>query len=276
MANILSARLYAYLLVALALTAAPAYAQFTPRSLSDPATGERYHIEGEVNLWAPGADAVISSVGLGIPGTNINLKNDLGLTDQRMSDVRLVLRPFKKHKLRFQYTPIQYQQQADLVRDVVFQGQLYRVGLPVNSSLDWKAYRFSYEYDFLYHDRWFAGVLLDAKYTDVFASLRSPVNYETIHARAPIPTIGGIGRYYVVPNISITAELSGFKIPDSVAKDVEVQAHYLEFDMYGTVNFTNNFGAKLGYRAVDVLVVPTNDRYSFQLKGLYFGGVARF
>lgn len=276
MAKILSARLYVYLLVALALNVAPAHAQYTPRSVSDPATGEQYHIEGEINMWSPGVTANISSVGLGIPGSNIDLKKDLGLTDQRLSDVRLVLRPFKKHKLRFQYTPIKYEQQSSLVRDVVFQGQLYSIGLPVNSTLDWKAYRFTYEYDFLYRDRWFVGFLLDAKYTNVFASLRSPVNFETIHARAPVPTVGGIARVYVVPNISITGEISGFKIPDSLAKQAELQARYIEFDMYGTINFTNNFGAKLGYRAVDVLVVPTNDRYAFNLKGLYFGGVARF
>lgn len=276
MANILSARLYVYLLALIALTAAPARAQYTPRSVSDPATGESYHIEGEINWWSPTANAVVSSVGLGIPGSNIDLKKDLGLTDQRLTDVRLVLRPFRKHKLRFQYTPIRYEQQSNLVRDVVFQGQIYRIGLPVNSTLDWKAYRFTYEYDFLYRDRWFAGVLLDAKYTDVFASLRSPVNFETIRARAPIPTIGGIGRVYVVPNISITGEVTGFKVPKSLAEQADLQAHYLEVDVYGTINFTNNFGAKVGYRALDVLVVPTNDRYSFELRGLYFGGVARF
>ena len=33
---------------------------------------------------------------------------------------------------------------------------------------------------------------------------------------APIPAIGGIGRFYVVPNISVTGEVTGFKIPDSV------------------------------------------------------------
>ena len=45
-------------------------------------------------------------------------------------------------------------------------------------------------------------------------------------------SIGGIARYYVVPNISITGELSGFKIPDSVSKqykaltNVEISATY--------------------------------------------------
>jgi hypothetical protein len=269
------------LLPALAtLFASPARAQFTPRSLDDPATGEVYHIEGSTGLWFPSADMTISSEALGIPGSDIDFKRDLGLQDQHFNEFHVVLRPFKKHKLRFQYIPISFDQSAVLTKDVIFQGQKYRVGVPVNSTLGWKAFRFAYEYDFLYHNRWFAGVILDAKYTNVFAELSSPLDIESVRARAPIPTIGGIVRVYVVPNISITGELTGFDIPKSLLKNY--QAHYADLDIYGTVNVTNNFGAQFGYRTFDVGYTVTKnsgvttDAGSFVLKGIYFGGVARF
>ena len=41
------------------------------------------------------------------------------------------------------------------------------VTLPVATDLKWKAYRFGYEWDFVYRDRGFVGVVLEAKYTDV-------------------------------------------------------------------------------------------------------------
>ena len=123
------------------------------------------------------------------------------------------------------------------------------------------------------------GFLFDAKYTDVSAALQSPVDNESLHARAPIPTVGGIGRYYIRQNVSITGELSGFKIPDSISK--EYKAHYVDLDIYGTFNFTDKLGAKVGYRSFDLGYTvkddgETTDSGSFLLKGIYFGAVARF
>ncbi|HEY7172889.1 MAG TPA: hypothetical protein VH417_18685, partial [Vicinamibacterales bacterium] len=129
------------------LVARPAAAQFKPEPMSEPSIGEKYHIEGSAGFWKPLADMSISSESLGIGGSDIDFKKDLGLTDQRFSEMKLVGRPSEKQKLFFQYIPINYTQTARLPRDIVFNGQLYRVGVPVNSELSWKAYRFGYEYD---------------------------------------------------------------------------------------------------------------------------------
>jgi hypothetical protein len=267
-------RLYGAL-AAVLLAASPALAQFRPRPISDPATGEKYHIEAGIGFWNPSSEMSISSESLGIIGSTIDFKTDLGVSDTRFKELHFVLRPATKHKFRFQLIPIDYVQTGHtLTRTIVFNGQAYRVGVPVNSELNWKAYRLAYEYDFLHHDRWFAGVVIDAKYTDVQASLTTVVVTEFAHAQAPIPTLGGIGRYYVTPNISVTGELTGIKVPDSVSKDYK--AHYADLDIYGTVNLTNNFGAQAGYRKFDVGYKFKNDSGSFILKGLYFGVVARY
>ena len=279
MVKISLARLLLLLAVAGLCAPATASAQFTPRAVSDPATGESYHIEASVGLWRPSTQMSITSESLGIVGSTIDFKQDLGLTDQSFKELHLVLRPQRRNKLRFQLVPIKFDQEAVLKRDIVFQGIRYKVGVPVNSQLDWKAYRFGYEFDFISRNRGFAGFILDAKYTDVFAALQSPIDNETLHAKAPIPTIGGIARVYVVPNISITGEFTGFKIPDSVSK--EYKGHYADLDIYGTLNFTNNIGVQAGYRSFDLgYTVKKNttvtDAGSFVVKGLYFTAVARF
>jgi hypothetical protein len=258
----------------LAFAAVPASGQFVPRSLNDPATGERYHIEGSAGFWGPSADMNISSEALGIVGSKIDFKADLGLKDRRFKELHVVLRPGVKHKLRLQLIPINYTQSSTITRNITFNGQLYRVGIPVKSSLDWKAYRFGYEYDFVSRNRGFGGLILEAKYTDVTASLQSQVAPEFAHAKAPIPAIGGIVRVYVVPNISITGEISGIAVPASLSE--EYNAHYADLDIYGTVNFTNNVGAQLGYRSFDVNYVVKKDTGSFVVRGLYFGIVARY
>jgi hypothetical protein len=273
-------RLYAIAVLVFLAAAAPAFAQFKPRPMNDPTSGEAYHIEGAVDLWIPTADILLASESLGIPGTTIDFKTDLGLTDQKFPAFHLELRPTKSNKFRFQLVPINFTQTATLRRDVIFNGQRYSVGLPVTSSLDWKAYRFGYEFDFISRSRGFAGFIVEAKYTDVTATLtvpaiagRAAIN-EFDQARAPIPAIGGTARFYVVPNISVTADITGFRLPDNVVKSAS--GHYVDVDIYGTMNFTNNFGVQAGYRSLDLGYAFKTDSGTFTLRGPYFGLVARY
>jgi len=277
MVHLRAIRLYtlAATIAALLGAALPAHAQYKPQALNDPATGEKYHIEGGVGLWFPSADIVIASTQFDIVGTSIDLKRDLGLTDQHFPEVFLTLRPTKGQKLRFQYIPIDYTQSATLKANIVFNGQKYQLGVPVNSELEWKAYRFAYEYDFIVKNRGFAGFIVEAKYTDVNVRLSAPGPLvEFASAQAPIPALGGIGRFYVVPNISITAEVTGFKLPDSI--DKRYAAHYVDADIYGTVNVTNYLGAQVGWRSLDVGYLVKTDTGSLTLQGLYFGAVLRY
>jgi hypothetical protein len=274
--NTATPRLYVWagLAAAILLLAAPASAQYKPRPLDDPATGEKFHIEGGFDFWNPSTDINVSSEALGITGSDIDLKRDLGATDQRFRALQLTLRPARAHKFRFQYIPIKYTASSTLARDVVFNGIRYRANLPVETDFDWKAYRFGYEFDFVQKNWGFVGFLLEAKYTDVKVQLDSPVASEFAHARGPIPAIGGIGRFYVVPNISITGELTAFKLPSSI--DERYNAHYVDLDIFGTVNFTDYIGVKGGYRSSDVGYLIKADSGSLKLRGLYFGAVVRY
>ncbi len=122
-------------------------------------------------------------------------------------------------------------------------------------------------------------MLLETKYTDITATLTANLlglsRTEFTHARGPIPSIRVIARGYVVPNISITGEFSGFPEIGTTGSS-RYGGKYYDFDLYGTVNFTDHLGAQLGYRSLDVLYKVNKDSGTMKLKGLYFGGVARF
>jgi hypothetical protein len=260
--------------LAVCLWAAPARAQYGARHVSDRATGETYHVEIGGFLWTPTPDISITSESLGIIGSRIDFVNDLDIEKSTFKQLKVVLRASEKSKFRFEYTPITYESTATLTRDIVFNGIRYPVSLPVATEFKWKAYRFGYEWDFIYRDRGFFGLVLDAKYTDVEATLSNVFDTEFVHAKAPIPAIGGIGRVYVVPNISITGEFTAFKLPESV--DEDYGGKFYDFDLYGTVNFSDNFGAQAGYRSFTVFYRVDTDEGDLNLKGLYFGGVVRF
>jgi hypothetical protein len=261
--------------LALCLLAAPASAQYGATSTSERATGENYHVEVAGALWFPAPDISITSEALGIIGSKIDFVEDLGIEKSTFKQLRVVLRPSTRAKFRFEYTPIGYTvPRALLKRNIIFNGISYPIALPVSTELDWKAYRFGFEYDFLYKNRGFVGFLLEAKYTDVEATLSNALDTEYVHARAPIPAVGFIGRGYVAPNISITGEFSFFKIPGGIDKDYG--GNYYDFDLYGTVNFTDHFGAQAGYRSFDVFYHVDKDEGNLSLQGLYFGGLVRF
>jgi hypothetical protein len=267
-------------LVAGLCAAAPAEAQYGARAgSSNRATGETYHVEIGGYLWTPSPEIIISSESLGINGDDVDFVTTLGLPKKTFPQLKLVLRPATKHKFRLEYTPIKYNGEKTVTREFVFNGQRYTIGLPVTSELLWKAYRFGYEFDFVYKDRGFVGLLLEAKYTDITATLEATLlgvrQVEFTRARGPVPSVGVIARGYIVPNISITGEFSGFPEIGTTGSS-RYGGKYYDFDLYGTVNFTDHFGAQVGWRSFDVSYKVNNDHGSMKLKGLYFGGVARF
>jgi len=259
--------------------ALPAKAQYRPLPTSGYGTGggpkgEPYHVEAAFNLWNPTPDFVISSESLGIPGTSISVQADLDIQQEKKFEFRLVLRPAKKHKFRFHYLPLAYEATTTLKADIIFNGIKYALSTQVTSNLEWKTYRIGYEYDIISRAQGFFGIILEAKYTDANFQLKSPFGIEFARARAPIPALGAIGRVYIARLASITAEFTGFKLPNSI--DENYQAHYYDWDVYGTVNVTNNVGAQVGYRSLSLGYVAEQDKGDATLAGLYFGGVVRF
>jgi hypothetical protein len=223
------ALLMAACVAGLVLSAArPASAQYRPMPTSSRNTsalkGEHYHVEFSGNLWKPAPDFSFKSEGLGIPGTEIDLDADLALEAQQMFEWRLALRPAKKHKFRFHYLPMSYAGDTILSKDIVFNGILFPIRIPVKTDFVWKAYRFTYEYDFIYTSRGYFGALIEAKYADTKLNLTSPISTEFVRARAPIPAAGLVARVYPASLVSISAEFSYFRLPNSVDENARFSA----------------------------------------------------
>ena len=260
--------------LAIAGVAREVSAQYRP---AGPETvGDTYHIEAAYAWRNADPDLSISSEALGILGSDIDLITDLGIEKKNLGKFNLVLRPGRRHKIRFEYLPVTYEADTVLQRSFVFNGQTYNIGLPIQTVAQYRTSRFGYEFDFVSMKRGFAGVLLDVKYTDVNVELHTPLrpNPEFTKAVAPIPTIGFVGRGYVAPNVSITGEISFFRIPDDISD--EFDGSYTDFDLYGTFNFNRYVGAQVGYRKIDVSYVVELDRGELKFSGLYFGGVIRY
>ena len=274
-------RLYVYLLglTVGVFAATPAFAQYRPQMSfnGSEAIGEDYHIEAAYSWWNAEPSLIVNSESLGIIGTDVDLITDLGIEKHKLGTFDLVLRPSRKHRFRYQRLPIKYETDAFPVsREFVFNGQRYRVGLPVTTLVDFTTHRFGYEYDFIYRRRGFFGALLDLKYTNVDVALESPIGNEFVSATAPIPTFGFVGRAYLMPALAVNGEITFFRTPESLQEQLEGDASYTDFDINGTFNFTKNVGVKMGYRRTSVFYDVEQDTGDLKFKGLYFGGVVRY
>ena len=235
--------------------------------------GEKYWVEFSYTFWQPNLDGSVSSDKAGIIGSKVDLTSDLALEKARFDDFRFVIHPAKKHRIKVEYTPIAFTGSSVLSRDVTFNGRLFNLALPVDSTLDWKVLRVGYEYDFFYRPRGFVGVLVTGGYTHLDAGISSVIGSAEATGQWPLVEIGGAGRFYPIRHLAVNVEVSGLKLtnlePDSLLKT-------LNWDFSGTYNITNNFGVSGGWRRIDTSLKLKGDAGELDFKGLWFGGSIRY
>ena len=243
------------------------------------AVGERYHVEVAASFWNPTPSGRIMSDGFDVIGDAIDFSSDLGFETTRLRDFRLVLRPSRRIRLRLQHTPVRYAAESTFDRELVFKGTPFPVSVPIVSDLSWNVWRGGLEYDFLYRSRGFIGLLLEARYTQLDARLAtntpffSPPLEALVVAKAPLPAIGIVGRGYILPNVAVNVEVSGFRVPRI---DDQMEATYAEWDVHGTLNLNEFVGVQIGWRRVSTFISTAEDEGDLEFRGLWFGGALRY
>jgi hypothetical protein len=265
------------------LPAARAEAQF---NVPDPAAGENFVVELGLMFWSPDPEILIQTGALAQIGeSEVDLVREFAIEKKRFRDFRAVLKAGRKHKLRFSYVPMTYDEETVLERTVAFGGQTFPVNVPATAHLEWKLWRFGYEWDFVAADRGLLGFIVDLKYNKIAAELAAEgFGSELTEANAPVPTVGVIARVYPHRSFSITTEFTGFKMPgfvgdriaDSLGDDDDFDAKLFDLDIYGTLNFGSHVGIQGGYRSLTADYLIDEDSGDLKMKGLYFGGLIRF
>jgi hypothetical protein len=253
---------------------ADASAQYSrPKGGPRPALGETYRVEIAGAWWKPNLFGSVSSDRLNLIGSKIDLVDDLGFGAARFRDVRVTVRGGRAHKIRFQYTPLEYAASGELARQVTFAGHVFDVALPIDSKLGWKVWRIGYEWDFLYKPRGFVGVLFEARKTELTAALTSLAVTGEVAAQAPLPSIGVVARVYPLPDLALHFELGGLKVPP--IRD-RYEGSYSDMEISATVNVTNNLGVTAGWRRLDTNIRIERDFGDLKFQGIWFGGAIRY
>ena len=209
---------------------------------------------------------------------------EFGIENDRFREFRSVIKTGKKHKVRVSHFLAEYNASTTLQRTISFGGQTFPVSVPATADLQWRVWRFGYEYDFVAADRGVVGFITELKVNTVTADLAAPgFGSELTEVSAPVPTIGGILRVYPHKTFSLSAELTGFRMPGFIGsriseaiEDDDADAAVFDLDLYGTVNFGRHVGVQLGYRLLTADYIFDEDIGDLELKGWYFGGLIRF
>ena len=261
------------------LTPSAASGQFRAPDGGFRAVGERYHVEVAGTFWNPAPSGRIISDSFDAIGDAIDFSSDLGYEKRRLKDFRVVLRPSQRIRLRLQHTPVRYSAETTFDRELVFKGTPFPVSVPIVSDFSWNVWRGGFEYDVLYRSRGFVGVLLEARYTQLDARLAtdtpffSPPLEALVVAKAPLPAIGVVGRGYVLPNVALNLEVSGFRVPRI---DDQMEATYVEWDLHGTFNLNEFVGVQIGWRRMTTFLSTSDDEGDLRFRGMWFGGALRY
>jgi hypothetical protein len=268
-------RLLTTTLFFLLLATVRAEAQFTPPA-SDVAA-ENFHIELGLMFWQPTPELTLTTGDVRV-GT-VDFVSEFGIGDERFREIRAVLKAGRKHKLRFAFVPIKYDQDAVLRRSIVFQNLSFPVAANANATINWDVYRFGYEWDIIARSHGFVGLITEVKYNKVQANVsatgsvlgQSQTLSAAVDQTAPVPTIGGIARGYLGEYVSVTGEFTGLKLDRD-----EFRAKFYDFDIYGAAHLGKNAGVQAGYRSIDVDFLVDGDEGTMKMTGPYFGGFVRF
>jgi hypothetical protein len=267
--------------LALALFASSAEAQF---SAQQTVPGENFHLELAAMFWTPTPGIVLGSDGLAALGPNgVDFVQEFGIENKRFTEFRAVLKG-GRNKLRFSRVPLRYEESALLRRTISFGGQTFNVAAIANANLEWETWTIGYENDFVSRSRGYLGFITELRYNKVTADLSATSLGQSVasltEVKAPIPAFGIVARVYPHRNVSITGEITGFKVPGFLADKLfdgdEIDVNIKNVDIYATVSITRFFGIQGGYRSLKADYVVDDDTGDLEMKGPYFGGMVRF
>jgi hypothetical protein len=153
---------------------------------------------------------------------------------------------------------------------------VFTTGSTVATSVDWTTWRFSYEYDFIYRPRMFAGLILDMRRDTADVALTSSTLAAATHAKSTFPGVGGIVRIYPLSDVSLTVQFTGMSLPVRWRSLTGYNGHVTDVDAYATFNFTNWIGVRTGYRSLNVVYAWDAGEDALTRSGPYVSGVVRF
>ncbi|MBI5419676.1 MAG: hypothetical protein HZA60_06270 [Deltaproteobacteria bacterium] len=220
--------------------------------------------------WFPDLTAHVKTTDNNVTG-EFDAKSDLGVGDENFLSGEAFLRAGNVH-FRVGYTPVKFDGNKQLTRQVVFAGQTFNVNDNVISHLDVKMIDGELQFDLLRPNFAAAsanlGVIVKVKYVDGSVEIRSSASTKTKDFRAPVPMVGlGAGVGLLKNMLRADVRAAGIAYSGN---------HLYEGDAFLTFSPIPFFGVQGGYRIIDLKIDEDDIVASLKLKGPYLGAELSF
>ncbi|MGB5995091.1 MAG: hypothetical protein WBG20_06700 [Candidatus Deferrimicrobiaceae bacterium] len=221
--------------------------------------------------WFPDLSATAQSIIGGVPETQFNLEDDLGMDDENFLSGEAFLR-FGRLHFRVGYTKISYDGSQTLSQNIEFNGQIFPVSDNVISSLDVKMLDAEVQVDILRPDfvaaNFYLGLIGKVKYVDLDLELSSTTLTEKEDFQGAVPMIGlAAGAGFLNDLLRVDARVTGMAYSGN---------HLYEADGFVSLVPFPFLRIQGGYRYLDLKADEDDLRADVELKGPYVGAQLSF
>src|SRR5512134_1509402 len=221
--------------------------------------------------WFPDLSGTVRTTDPVIGGTEFSVTDDLGVGDENFPSGEIFLRTGRV-TFRVGYTPVEFDGNRQLSREIRFGDQIFSVNDNVVSHLDLKMIDGEVQIDLLRPDVVAAsfnlGLIVKVKYVDGNVELRNSTNTEARDFQAPIPMVGvtaGVG--FLKNMLRADARVTGIAYSGN---------HLFEGDAYASFAPLPFLRIQGGYRIIDLEIDEDDILANIKLKGPYLGAQLSF
>jgi len=239
-----------------------------------PSVAAAQRIALDASAWVPSVMAAEAKVeGGALPGTAFDFKQDLGIDDEPLADLRLSVFTGPNSRLRLAYTRASYAGDTILDRTIQFNGSVFPASTRVVSDLDLHYARLGWIWQLpVIPDKLRVGPVVEAKAFVASATLDAPATTprlrETERVAVVIPSAGLALDLSLHPLIDLFAEGSALTLGDRgrvIDAEAGVRVHLVKF-----------LTMIAGYRFFEVRGEEDHSFARLQLSGPFVGVTFRF
>lgn len=227
-------------------------------TLTTPASA--FEIGARGYYWFPSLKADLKVDKDGVTGTQVDLKDDLGVSNESFPSVE-AFAGIGKHHISLMYTQFHYSGSKNITKSVSFAGKTYSANALVESDLKTKMLDLEYQYDLINMENLLAGfsigVIAKIKYFDGEASIKSSTVGSQFDQKetfaAPVPMLGVGAHIGLIANIlEARAKVTGMGYSGSVFYDALADISVTPFPF---------LDIHAGYRIMKLKIDNVNDVY---------------
>ena len=224
------------------------------------------------DYWIPTFKGDLRVDGNGVIGTEINLKDDLGISNDNIPGAEAYI-GIGNHEITLAYSQVNLSGAQNIDKTIVFNGDTYAATAYVESELKTSMIDLEYQYKLLNFNYILAGlsfgIIAKVKYFDGEVKIKSSLSDTNKNIQVPIPMIGIGAKIGLLANIlEARAKVTGMGYSGNLFYDAMADLSLTP------IPFLNIHG---GYRAMSVKIDNVSDVYAkMDFYGPYVGLLISF